>query len=199
MNPAAGTPVRLTYYVAGEATPRTKAIVAPRNTRTTVIVHDAAQGVGRGKTLGSKVETTNGVDLVVERPIYFRYAGSVVAGGGHDVMGAGAPKASWLFAEGYTGAGFDQYLVVLNPHATAAPVTITYYLNGGGAPLVRSLTVAPYSRAAVAVHDAGQVGRDKEVCAKVETSHPGGVVVERPMYFTYGAATDGGHTVMGFM
>ena len=53
-------------------------------------------------------------------------------------------------------------------------------------------------RAAVAMHDAGQVGRGREVSAKVETSHPGGVVAERPIYFVYGAATDGGHTVMGF-
>ena len=32
------------------------------------------EGVGRGKTHGTKVETTNGVDLVVERPMYFRYS-----------------------------------------------------------------------------------------------------------------------------
>jgi hypothetical protein len=197
LNPAGqDSQVRLTYYVAGEPTPRTKAVVAPRNARTTVVVHDAAQGVGRGHTLGVKVETTNGVDLVVERPIYFRYSPTV--NGGHDAMGAAAAKASWLFAEGYTGAGFDQYLIVLNPHATAAPATITYYLNGGGAPITRTLTVAPYSRAAVAVFDAGHVGRGKEVSAKVETTHAGGVVVERPIYFAYGGSMDGGHTAMGF-
>jgi hypothetical protein len=125
-----------------------------------------------------------------------RYSGAI--NGGHDVMGAGAPGASWLFGEGYTGSGFDEYLVALNPHATAADVTVTYYLNGGGAPIVRTLTVAPYSRATVAVHDAGQVGRGKEVSAKVETSHPGGVIVERPMYFAYLGNIDGAHTVMGY-
>jgi hypothetical protein len=188
--------VRLTYYVGGEATPRTKAVVAPRNSRTTVVVHEAAQGVGRGKTLGVTVETVNGVDLVVERPTYFRYVGSVAAGGGHDAMGAAAPARTWLFAEGYTGAGFDEELVVLNPNATAADVTITYYLNGGG-PITRTLSVAPRSRSSVAVHAAGQVGRGKEVSARVETSNPGGIVVERPIYFTYGGGIDGGHTVLG--
>jgi hypothetical protein len=114
------------------------------------------------------------------------------------VQAAADPAATtWYFAEGYTGAGFDQYLVVLNSHATAAPVTITYYLNGG-APLTRTLTVAPYSRATVAVHDAAQVGRGKEVSAKVETGHPGGVVAERPIYFSYGGSMDGGHTAMGY-
>ena len=36
-------------------------------------------------------------------------------------MGASAPQPTWLFAEGYTGTGFDEYLIVLNPNATAAP------------------------------------------------------------------------------
>jgi hypothetical protein len=197
MNPAAqDSQVRLTYYVVGEATPRIKDIVAPRNARTTVAVHDATLGVGRGLLLGVKVETTNGVNLVAERPIYFRYSPSV--NGGHDVMGAAAPATTWLFAEGYTGDGFDEYLTILNPNATAANVTVTYYLNGGGGPIARTLTVGPYSRATVAVHDVGQVGRGREVSAKVESTNGVGVVAERPMYFVYGAATDGGHTVMGF-
>jgi probable HAF family extracellular repeat protein len=196
MNPAGqDSQVRLTYYVAGEAAPRTKELVAPRNGRTTVAVHDESQGVGRGKALGMRVETTNGVDLVVERPMYFRYGATI--NGGHDVMGAGAPRMTWLFAEGYTGAGFDQYLVVFNPNATAADVTVTYYL-AGGAPVVRPLRVEGSSRAAVAVFDAGQVGRGQAVSAKVETAHPGGVVAERPIYFAYNGAIDGGHTVMGY-
>jgi hypothetical protein len=197
MNPAGqDSQVRLTYYVAGEAAPRTRDIVAPRNARTTVAVHEAAQGVGRDKTLGVKVETTNGVDLVAERPMYFRYGPAI--DGGHDALGAAAPARTWLFAEGYTGTGFDEYLAVLNPNATPAEVTVTYYLNGGGAPLARTLTVAPYSRASLPVFDAGQVGRGREVSARVETGHPGGIVAERPIYFTYLGTVDGGHTAMGY-
>ncbi|MCC6629765.1 MAG: hypothetical protein IT340_20485 [Chloroflexi bacterium] len=189
--------VMLTYYVVGEATPRTKHIVVLANSRYTVNVHEDNEGVGRGKRLGTKVETTNGVELVVERPVYFRYSAQV--NGGHDVMGATAPGPVWLFAEGYTGAGFDEHLVILNPNATAASVTITYQRSGGKDPVTKTLTVDGYSRFLVEVHDlALGVGRGEAVSAKVETNHPTGVVVERPMYFVYGVNIDGGHTVMGY-
>ena len=58
--------------------------------------------------------------------------------------------------------------------------------------------MAAQSRATVAVHDAGQVGRGKEVSARVRA--PAGVVAERPIYFRYGGggAADGGHTALGY-
>jgi hypothetical protein len=197
MNPAStAAQVRLTYYVVGSALPQTKAITVPATSRSTVAVHDPHAGVGRGKELGVKVETTNGVHLVVERPMYMRYSSTV--NGGHTVLGAAAPRTTWLFAEGYTGTGFDEYLVVLNPHATRASVTITYYLNGGAGPIVRTLTVPAASRATVRVHDGGQVGRGQEVSAKVESTNGVSIVVERPMYFVYSGAIDGAHTVMGY-
>ena len=67
--------MRLTYYVVGEATPRTKDDHRRRPTAATPSSSTTRrEGVGRGKALGVKVETTNGVDLVVERPMYFRYS-----------------------------------------------------------------------------------------------------------------------------
>jgi hypothetical protein len=198
MNTNAGaSQARLTFYVVGEATPQTRDLSVPGNSRATVALHDPTQGVGRGKSFGLKVETTNGVGLVAERPIYFSYGPGWT--GGHAALGAAAPKPTWYFAEGYTGAGFDEYLVALNPNNQVANVTITYYLNGA-APVVRSLAVAPNSRATIAVHDAGQVGRNKEVSARVEATNGVGIVVERPIYFAYGAggAVDGGHTVLGY-
>ena len=147
-----------------------------------------------------KVTSTNGVGILVERPIYFNYASGV--GGGHNAVGAPTPARVWWFAEGYTGAGFDEYLTILNPNASPAPVTITYFLGGGGAPVTRSLTVPAASRQTLAVHDpALGVGRGQEVAAKVETSNAGGVVVERPMYFTYNGSmgpVTGGHDAIGF-
>jgi hypothetical protein len=197
MNPAStAAQVRLTYYIVGSALPQTKTITVPATSRYTVVVHDPHEGVGRGKELGVKVETTNGVHLVVERPMYMRYSSTV--NGGHTVMGAAAPATTWLFGEGYTGAGFDAYLVVLNPNATSASVRITYYLNGGAGPLVRTLSVPASSRATVSVHDGGQVGRGQEVSAKVESTNGVSIVVERPMYFVYMGTIDGAHTVMGY-
>jgi hypothetical protein len=190
--------VRLTYYT-GANPPPTRTIAVPANSRRTVNVHEATDGVGRGLRLGTKVETTNGVSLVVERPLYFRYHATV--DGGHDIMGAPQPAPTWLFAEGYTGTGFDEELVILNPGAVPADVTITYYRGPGKGPLTRQLTVGAYSRRAVQVHDLSLgVGRDEAVSAKVESTNVD-IVVERPMYFRYVAAftANGGHTVMGYV
>ena len=51
------------------------------------------------------------------------------------------------------------------------------------------------------VHDdtALGVGPNKEVSAKVETTSPAGIVVERPMKFTYKGTIRGAHTVMGYL
>ena len=42
------------------------------------------------------------------------------------------------------------------------------------------------------------VGPGQTVSTKVETTNPGGIVVERPMYFTYRTGIDGGHIVVGY-
>ena len=65
--------------------------------------------------------------------------------------------------------------------------------------MTKQLTVAAESRAAVAVHEAALgVGRGEAVSAKVETTHGGGVVAERPIYFVFDGRLDGGHTVLGY-
>jgi hypothetical protein len=61
------------------------------------------------------------------------------------------------------------------------------------------LAVPAETRATIAVHDpAAGVGPGREVAARVVTTNPAGVVVERPVYFRYGAGITGGHTTAGF-
>jgi hypothetical protein len=190
--------VRLTYYVVGESTPRVKTITVAANSRDTVVVHDSAEGVGRGVHHGTMLESTNGVPLVVERPLYFRHNGSAgVVPGGDTVMGVDVARQRFFFAEGYTGPGFDEYLVILNPAATTANVQITY-VRSSGPPIVKTLTVPGASRVTVAVHDTSQgVGRDQAVSALVESTNGVGIVVERPIFFDY-HGTLGGHTIVGW-
>jgi lysophospholipase L1-like esterase len=203
--------LRLTYYLNGGA-PVVKGLTAPANSRYTVAVHDEREGVGRngirGWEVSAKVESTNGVGIVAERPMYFTYNGATISNvtGGHNVMGVNEPRASWLFAEGYTGPGFDEYLTIQNPNATDAAVAITYFLDGAP-PVTRSLVVPASSRRTVTVHASasaanpggyGRTAPGQGIAAHVATTNPGGIVAERPMYFRYGAAgVPGGHVVLG--
>jgi hypothetical protein len=196
LNPnAAAAQVTITYFL-GDGSTRTHTLTVPATSRRTVAVHDAAEGVGRGKEVSARVESTNGVGVYVERPMYFRYSSAI--DGGHVGRGQTAPAPVWHFAEGYTTAGFDQYLTILNPDSRAAAVTITYFLTDGTTQ-TRSLTVAPTSRRTIVVHETAEgVGRGKEVSARVESTNGVDIIAERPMYFRYtlsdgSGIVDGGH------
>jgi hypothetical protein len=193
---SAPAPITITYFLATGAIV-TQKLTAPPTSRTTVLVHDANYGgVGRGQTVSARVASDNGAGIVVERPMYFRYLGNRT--GGHNAMGAAAPRPTWYFAEGYTGTGFDEYLTFLNPNPTPADVTITYFLSDGTTQL-KQVQIGANARYTTAVHGSSEgVGPGQTVSAKVETTNPGGIIVERPMYFTYGTGIDGGHIVVGY-
>jgi hypothetical protein len=202
LNPtAAEAPVTLTYYLSDGNTIE-KNLTLPAQSRRTVAVHETALGVGRGRAVAARVVSTGGAGIVAERSLYFAYSGAI--DGLATALGVLAPHRTWYLAEGYTAPGYDEYLTLLNPHAGAAEVTLTYYL-ADGTTATKALTVAATSRATVAVHDeALGVGRGKEVAVKVTTAHPDGIVVERPIYFVYmpawadgGGALDGGHVAPG--
>ena len=198
----------ITYYLDGAA-PVERHVPLPANSRTTVAVHaayDAATnpgGLGR-LSVGHSTRVEASVDVVAERPMYFRYtldAGAGVITGGHNVMGAPAPAPAWYFPEGYTASGFDEYLTIQNPNPTAAQVMLTYYLADGAAPLTRPIAVPGTSRYTVRVHELAEgVGRNQAVSARVESLTPGvHIIAERPMYFAYPGAIDGGHVGLGLL
>lgn len=193
--------MRLTYLVDGETTTRQAEISVASRSRATVAIHDEPAGLPRGKRFGLIVESRNGVAVVAERPIYFRYQPAwepLGVTGGHTTLGASAAGPIWLFAEGYTGDGFDEELIIMNPQASAADVTIEYHLPNGVLAR-RGLRLNAGRRAVVQVHSLNQgIGRGWPVAAAITTTNPGGVVAERAIYFRYGADVDGGHVVTGF-
>jgi hypothetical protein len=98
--------------------------------------------------------------------------------GAYEVPAAVTASTEWYFAEGHTGPGFDEYLTIQNPNSVQAVVTITYFLTG--------------------LSTVEGVGRNQAVSARVDTTHNGGLVVERPILFTYNGTIPGYHTAMGF-
>ena len=142
------------------------------------------------------VHLAAGSNFLAERPMYFDYQGMGAYGwtGGHCVIGASGSAYNWFFAEGYTGAGFEEWICIQNPGEEQAAITITYYPEGGAAPKTSQFNVAPNSRYTVLVNlDAGP---NMAVSARVSADKP--IICERPMYFSFNGVWNGGHDVLGF-
>jgi peptidoglycan/xylan/chitin deacetylase (PgdA/CDA1 family) len=113
---------------------------------------------------------------------------------GHCSIGARAPSSDFYLAEGTTAYGFTTYILVQNPNAAAAGVTMTYMTPSG--PRVQPAVVMPArSRMTVRVNDvAGMAGTD--FSTRVHGSLP--VVAERSMYWGTGTPLgEAGHDSIG--
>jgi hypothetical protein len=151
--------------------------------RLTVHVNDLAPG----KDVSAKVET--GYGAVAERAMYFDYNGR---NGGHCAMGSPSPSTTWFFAEGYTGPGFDEWLLLYNPSGSDRTATVTYRFTDG-AQMQANYIVRAGSRYSIHVN---REAPDREVAIKVSCGGDG-LLAERAMYFDYRGAWDGGHCTEG--
>jgi hypothetical protein len=96
---------------------------------------------------------------------------------------------TYYFAEGNTGADYQEYLSVGNPFEdVTAHVNITY-LFPDGTSQPQGVDILPNYRDTIDVN--GVVGPNKEVSCKLESDFP--IAAERPMYFNYHGVWNGGH------
>jgi thermitase len=151
--------------------------------RLTVHVNDLAPG----RDVSARVRTNYGA--VAERAMYFDYSGRK---GGHCSMGSPSPSTSWFFAEGYTGPGFDEWLLLFNPGTSDRTATVTYRFPDGGQ-MQANYIVRARSRFSVHVN---REAPDREVAAMVNSGGDG-LIAERSMYFNYRGVWDGGHCTGG--
>lgn len=112
------------------------------------------------------IQVVSDIGIVVERPMYF--SANIPAAGGMttgaaSTVGATGPGSDWLFAEGYTGSKFQEYLVLANfTYATAAVNVKLEYTNG-------STQTVPVSANALS-----QVAFDVNYASIIATSMPPG-------------------------
>jgi P pilus assembly chaperone PapD len=103
---------------------------------------------------------------------------------------------NWYFAEGYTGAGFDEWITIQNPMAGDAHVWVTYY-TPSAVPQTKTHIVPANSRYNIYVNS--DLGPNQENSFKVESDVP--IICERPMYFRYAGTSghnwQGGSDAMG--
>ncbi len=160
--------------------------------RATFKVNDLLGGAGRQCSL----ELRSDRPVVAERPMYFNYAGRGRRAwdGGHCVTGVVSMAREYLFAEGTTRAGFDEWLTLQNAGASRLEVRAVYrFAEGQGAPVEKVYSVEPGHRRTVFVED--ECGPGKDVAVKLSAGSP--FVAERAMYFDYGGGWDGGHCALG--
>jgi YVTN family beta-propeller protein len=98
---------------------------------------------------------------------------------------------TYYLAEGATGSFFDTDILLANPNAAAAPVTITF-LRADGVSIVESRTLPPMTRMTIRADEIGGLEAATFSTAVVSTdAHP--LVVERTMRWDatgYGAHTE---------
>ncbi len=160
----------------------------PPHTRQTVSVN---QVVGEGRDVGARVEADQ--PICAERALYFDYHGSWP--GGHASTGLSQPRKTYLFAEGYTGAGFEEWLCLYLPRESAnagADIQLKCLFPEGNE---QSLAVHldPDKRHTLNINDL--VGRGTDVSLELSSDVP--FLAERPMYFNYKGVCRGGHVSKG--
>ncbi len=127
--------------------------------------------------------------VVAERAMYFWYTGSMGrVDGGHAAMGAAAPASRWYLPEGYTGPGFESWLLVDNLEDVEVTVRISLYGEKGSV-VMREWRVGPHSRFTVKENDllSGQ-----GVSAEVQAPEGVRLVVEGAYYFLFQGKIGGG-------
>jgi len=195
LNPPGGATAHVTVtYIAGGTVLGTKIVVVPSGQRGTT----SPQAAGINQQCAMYVNSDQPV--VVERPMYFTTARSNISGpitGAATVVGAQAPNTDWLFAEGYTGSNFHEYLVLANfdPNVTANATINLEYSNGTVNPT--AVAVPPQSQLFFDVNaaSAGFAQSTTEVSAEVTSSAP--IVVQRQEYFRFNGSIPGGTDDIG--
>lgn len=182
LNPpgSAAATVSATYYAGGKAVGSEKPITVQPGQRGTLFP-DAA-----GLPVHAAAIVTSNQPVLVERPDYFSNINVGNAGtvsGATAVVGVQALSNDWLFAEGYTGGHFQEYLVIANLDTTAnatANVTITLEFSNG----TTQIDTLPVQSLSQVFWNVNQHAPGANVSAEV-TSTGANVVVEREMYFQY--------------
>lgn len=195
LNPPGAATANVTVtYIANGTQLGTTTVVVPAGQRGTTY----PQSIGINQQCAMYVHSDQPV--VVERPMYFSTSRSNINGpvtGAATVVGVQAPGKDWLFAEGYTGPNFHEYLVLANfDPAVTANVTINLeYSNGAVNPT--QVPVAPRSQLFFDVNaaSAGFAQSTTTVSAEVISDAP--IVAQRQEYFRFDGIIPGGTDDIG--
>lgn len=194
-NPPGGTNANVTVsYVAAGRQIATTRVAVPAGHRATT----SPMSLGVNQT--SAVYVHSDQPVMVERPMYFSTSRSNISGpvtGAATVVGTQSQGKDWLFAEGFTGTNFHEYLVLANfDRSKPANVTVNLeYSNGATNPT--TFTVPPRSQYFFDVNRASASFAQSTTSVSAEVSSNLPVVAQRQEYFRYNGTIPGGTDVIG--
>ena len=110
--------VTVTYLIEGGA-PVVQNVVVGATSRLTLFAGALPGLVGR--SFG--ITVTSDQFIIAERAMYFSAARFYE--GGHESAGVFEARTTWFHAEGATGPFFDTFILVINPNAVVATLTVT--------------------------------------------------------------------------
>ena len=177
--------VKVSYFVGG-ATPLAETKTVAANSRNTFFPNDL---VTTHQHIAVKVESTNGVPIVVERPTYYINTNGV--SGSADVMGVLDPRSQWIFAAGTTAESNHEDIVISNP-SDAGDINVSIELiSGSGATHINTLGLIPANGQIIYDVSANNsfAGHTDEVAAIVTGSAP--FLAQRVVYSSYSGSNKG--------
>jgi subtilisin family serine protease len=153
----------------------------PPSSRKTIRVNDVLPGSD------FSVYVHSDKPLVAERAMYWE-AGPL-GEACHDSIGLSATHRIFYLPDGQTSNGRETWVLVQNPNDNNVQVKISYLTPNGMNNVVKTETIAAYSRRTFSMLDhSGIVGR---AAIMVQSLHGEGILVERSMYWNHrGAGTD---------
>jgi subtilisin-like proprotein convertase family protein len=150
-------------------------ITIPGKTRHTMYAGDVV--ALRSQSFG--IDVTSVLPIIAERAMYL--PGARLFEGGHESAGVNAPSTQWFLAEGATGSFFECFVLLSNPNATPANVTLTYLLPDGTT-IPQNIVLGANSRRTINIeHDVDTRLAAADVSTTVTSNV--GIVVERAMYW----------------
>jgi hypothetical protein len=123
----------------------------------------------------TKVVCKEGKAIAVDRTMSWTGPGAA-SPEAHSSIGVTSPTKTWYLPEGSSQWGFECWLLIQNPNASAANCTITYMIEGEGPKTVTKSVPANSRKTFNMADDIGQ----KDASIKVEGNIP--VIPERAMY-----------------
>lgn len=175
------SPARCRFeYMIEAGVSRTVSHVVPPRSRASFNMED---DIGEND---ASIRISSDVPVVPERSMYRNDKRE-----GHCSIGATRPSLKYYLAEGTTAWGFTTYVLVQNPTAASAEVTVTFMTPSGPAPQ-KPFTMPALSRKTIRVND---VLPCADFSTEVSATEP--IIAERAMYWTDESGLEACHDSIG--